>query len=155
MGAPDVLYKYPDLKPLISRDFQKESDLCDFLEFNLEEFCVEIYGSRPISYEREYSVSGAPKRRKHSRRIDFFVRLEDHRIVGLECKQPRYISELSNCIGQCLTYIMMSQQAEKIQSVCIVSSVIDHVLPSVLEEFDLPIDFVVINKSKLAKWVRQ
>lgn len=154
-GAPignkyaDGLYNVFDLNE-IDEDFSKESELTDFVEKNIKSLVFELYKEDVISYKREYPINTLPKMR--SRRVDFLIKGDKSTIV-LECKAPRYTSEISKAVGQCLTYLTVSSWNNPIDRICIVSSKIDPLLPEIIDRYKLPIDFAVVNKKHLLKWL--
>lgn len=59
----------------ITRDFIKESDLCDFIDRNIYEFTKFIFDEEYLSHKREYYPYGmgrVPSKLKF--RVDFFIR---------------------------------------------------------------------------------
>lgn len=146
-------YQAVDLVEAFSPDFKTERELCHFIERNIGDFSSDILGVELASYKREYSFGRGPfqKRIKHTRRIDFLVISKSGERIGVECKHPMYLSELTAAIGQCLGYMYLFELAEQpLDRMVIVSSKIDSTAPLIMARFSLPISFVVMDKNKFA-----
>jgi len=152
----DGEYRYQAVKDIIEDDFSNEKDLCEFIESNIEEFCVEVLDVEYLSHIREFQlVKTGRNRLKGNRRIDFFIRSKCGKTIGIECKHPTYISELSNCVGQCLSYIALFEaQGIILDRLVITSTRVDNILPLVIHKFRLPIEYVAMDKTKHLKFLR-
>lgn len=151
MNAGGIKIDIPAAASLFDgKDFANEKDLCSFIEINMAEFCLECLGVELASYEREYPIQIPERQRrvKGIRRIDFFIRTKCGKTIGVECKHPHYPhSELSAAIGQVLSYMSIFNQFNKpLDRTVLVSSKVDYIIPQVIKDFKLPIDFVCINK---------
>jgi hypothetical protein len=131
-------------------EFKNEKEFCDFIELNLDLFCKEILGIDLFSYEREFSMGGYERSRRHgTRRIDFLINSKCGQTIGIECKTPKQACELSNAIGQCLSYVSLSNKIKNpIDRIVLLSSKPDGLIPMVIKQFNLPIEFVIVNKTK-------
>lgn len=147
---PDGNYEAKDVLDAMDNDFESESELCDYIETNIERFCLEVLGFELKSFVREYPlINGVTRAKKGNRRIDFYIVSKDGQSIGLECKHPKYASEHSSAVGQALTYIALFEQMEKrLDRIIIVSTKIDQTLPLVIDRFKLPIGFIAFDKSK-------
>ena len=150
---PDGFYNVYDLEQDIdAHAFKSEKELCDFIESNISEFCHEL-GFKYLSHKREFQIQPFKKRRKGSKRIDFLIKTECGKALGVECKHPKYKCELSAGIGQMLSYLTIAEiYSTNIDNFYMVSSVIDDVVPAILSKFDLPITFIVMDKTKSLTW---
>ena len=128
-------------------EFKNEKEFCNFIEMNINLFCRDILGVELLSYEREYSMGGYNKSRRFgTRRIDFLVNSKCGQRIGIECKAPTMACELSNATGQCLTYVALAKSLKNpIDRIVLLSSKPDGIIPMVISQFNLPIEFVVVN----------
>lgn len=151
-GYKDGEYTYEELETAIHCDFSSEKELCDYIESHMADFISDCLGFELKKYKRECPIAGHGRRVKGNRRIDFYIETVCCKRIGVECKHPFYQAELSSAIGQCLTYITLFERMEKpIDSIVILSTKIDWVLPSVISRFNLPIGFIAFDKSKFVK----
>jgi hypothetical protein len=152
---PDGFYDISELTDTLSKDFDNERNICDFIETNIDLFTKDCLNYELMSYEREYQiVKGTRKRIRGNRRIDFLIKTKCGKNIGIEVKHPRGTSELSNAVGQCLTYLtLMEIQGTFLDKIIIVSSKIDFVLPLVITKHNLPIEFFGFDKSKHVKFI--
>jgi hypothetical protein len=147
---PDGDYGLKDAIEALSNDFVSEKELCDFIESNIVLFCEECLGVEYRSHVREKRLfTNKSRGHKGNKRIDFLVVTKDNRRIGVECKNPKYTSELSSAIGQCLTYLTLFEiMGEPVSKMCIVASKIEPELLLTIDRFNLPVGFVAIDKSK-------
>ncbi len=151
MAAPkylDGFYKYNEV--VLDQDFNSEKELCAYIENNISLFVADCLGYQLKKYKRESVINEKYSRTdKNNRRIDFIIETTCGKRIGIECKRPLYKSELSNAIGQCLAYLALFEQEEKpLDSIIIVSTQIDNILPLVIHRFNLPIGFIAFDKTK-------
>jgi len=149
----DGPYIFEDVKDELSTDFKRESELCNFIEDNIQIFCLEELGVIYASHKREHPVVKSRKRIKGLRRLDFLIKTRAGENIGLECKVPLYPSELPAGIGQILSYKMLMDLAgTPINRFVLVSSKMDVVAPMMIQEFRLPIEFIAMDKKKSLTW---
>ena len=150
---PDGHYYYEQLQHAINADFKSEKELADFIELNIKDFCGDFLEAQYISHKREYQLIKTSRAKlKGNRRIDFLINT-DVGVIVIECKHPTFISELTSAIGQCLAYkSLISNSGLKVIRVIMVSSKIDNIVPQVIADYKLPIEFVVMDKSKCVKF---
>ena len=134
-------------------DFKNERELCDFIEFNIELFCKGCLGVELKSYTREYPIQTNGRSHKQSkgiRRVDFYIISKCGLSIAVECKHPTYAhSELSASVGQALSYISIFKEYKTpIDKMFIVSSKSDYIIPQMIKDFNLPLEFVCINKKQ-------
>lgn len=150
---PDGPYIFDDIKDELNPDFKRESELCDFIEDNIQIFCFEELGVAYASHKREYPIVKSRKRIKGLRRLDFLIKTRVGETIGLECKAPLYPSELPAGIGQILSYKMLMDLAgTPINRFILVSSKMDIVAPMMIQAFKLPIEFIAMDKKKSLTW---
>lgn len=148
----DGLYDLNDLYNVLDKSFKSEKELCEFIEVNIDKFTKEL-GYVYKSHEREYPLQGIRRQRRGTKRIDFLIKTECGKSLGIECKHPKYNCELSAGIGQILSYIAIAEQYNRgIDKFYMISSVLDYVAPSVIAKFDLPITFIAMDKNKSLTW---
>lgn len=142
-------YQYKDVVNSINSDFKKEKDLCDYIELNIVKFTTDIVGATYKSHDREYPLYRHRRSVGGNIRIDFLIETTDGQRIGIECKHPFYKSELSLAVGQCLGYLSQFEKHDKeLDKIFIVSTKIDDIVPSIITKFNLPIEFVVMDKQK-------
>ena len=144
---PDGDYTLTEALKCLDKDFASEKEMCDYLEQNIDKFCVDILGLEYKSHKREYRISGRGSRAK---KIDFFIQTMCGQNIAVEAKNPTFAGyELASAIGQVLGYICLFESVEqKVDRVVLLSSKIDWVIPATIARFNLPIHFVALDKSK-------
>jgi hypothetical protein len=151
----DGLYEFNALKQALENSFNSEKELCAFIERNIDNFTNEL-GYKYHSHQREYPLLNWTKKSKGSKRLDFLIKTKCGKLIAIECKHPKYISELCAGIGQVLSYITLFKHHNKnIDKFIIVSSKIDDLVPAVISEFNLPISFIALDKFKVLLWQGQ
>jgi hypothetical protein len=150
----DGQYSFTQLKSEFGKDFLKEKDLCDFLESNIKDFCNDFLEVRYQSHVREYKLVNCSRRSiKGNRRIDFLISTTDGQIIVIECKAPKVLCELSNAVGQCLSYkSLLKNQGVKANRVILMSTKVDNSVPQVITDYNLPIEFMVMDRSRCIKF---
>lgn len=151
---PEGLYKYDDLKDVMCSDFTSEKELCDYLEKYISDFCGDFLDVQYKSHERECKLIKTNRSRfKGNRRVDFLIKTQDGRNILIECKNPVYLCELSNALGQCLSYISaFVNSGIKIDRTILLSTKIDHLTTQIITDFNLPVEFMVMDKTKCLKF---
>ncbi len=124
--------------------FKNESELCNFLEANIEDFCDTRLGARYKTHSREFPMTmqmfgSRPKR------IDFLVELEDGTKVGIECKGTR---NATDAISQILGYSMYN----RFNRMVIVSSKYDPLTQDIIERYKLPITYFCLNREYVLEY---
>lgn len=154
---PDGNYNSYQLKPLFTNnDFSSEKDFVNFILSNIEEFTFECFGYEYQSHKCEVHLAGLSGSRKSrgDKRIDILIKTKCNKTLALEAKYPRSGAELHDGIGQVLSQISLAQLTEfKIDEFHIVSTKIDSLLPLIIEQFNLPIGFIIMDKSKISKYI--
>lgn len=152
MARPDGLYSVEDLIDVIEQDFKRESDLCNFIEKHIEEFCKDVLNVEYLDHVREYNLMPTVKKRsiKGNRRIDFHITAKSGEKIGVECKNPIYPCETASALGQCLTYISALEcLGNRVDRMVLVSTKVDVWVPFVIKRFNLPVEFVVMDRQKI------
>ncbi len=156
MAGPDGKYRLDEIINVLEDSFKTESELCQYLELNIQQFCREDLGIEYKSHQREVQIVRSRLRVKGNRRMDFVIKSKCGKTIVLECKVPKYGSSLSEAIGQVLTYITLCESTERgIDEFVILSSKLDYSVPLVLSRFNLPITFIALDKKRSLKWLGQ
>ena len=156
----DGLYEFSDVVGCLEKPFKSEKDFCDYIELNIELFCNDILGVSYLSHKREYivhgghtRVNGVAHKIKGTRKIDFVIKSIDGQIIGVECKDPFFESELINGIGQILSYLAFMELNEKpANRIILLSTSIHPMIPHIIRRFSLPIEYIVMDKNKSLTW---
>lgn len=148
-ALPDGNYLFREIKEALQVPFESEKDFCDYIELNIDNFCRDCLGLQHKSHKREYQIGGKNKKFKGSKVVDFFIHTECGQYIALECKHPKYISELAAGLGQSLGYLTLFELNEqRVDKLIIVSTKLDWYLPAIVRKFNLPIGFIALDKSK-------
>lgn len=147
---PDGNYRIEDVVNSLEKSFASEKEMGDYIELNIDLFTKECLGFEYESHKREYPLLYIKRRSlRGNRRIDFLIKTKCGKNLAVECKKPTYDSELSAAIGQCLSYIALFECADiKIQKIVLLSTKVDYVIPLVISKFNLPIQYICLDKSK-------
>lgn len=150
----DGLYKIGEVDNILNKDFCNEKGLCDYIEENIVDFCADCLGVEYSSHIREYSLSDERRRVKGNRRIDFLIITKSNERIGIECKYPSGMAELSHSVGQVLAYMTLFEALGKpLTRIVIVSTKLDGVVPLMISKFNLPIGFIGFDKNKALTFV--
>jgi hypothetical protein len=136
---------------LITKDFKSEKDLCDYIERNIQLFCIDVLNDLYISHKKEFTINGY-NQSKNSKRIDFFIECEKYKYI-IELKNPFYKSELSYGIGQLLTYSILIDKADKNFKFILITTKYDDLSARIINEYKLPIDIIIFSKAKYLKYL--
>lgn len=148
----DGLYNSNDLKDCMLESFKSEKDLCGFLEANIVDFVKDL-GYEYDSHKREYAILPWEKRSKGSKRVDLHIITKQGISILIECKHPKFMSELMAGVGQMLSYIQLYELTHKGEAEYILlSSKMCVNIPPVIQRFNLPLKFMVLDKVKLLTW---
>lgn len=144
----DGNYPLSEMLYCLKEDFRTERDMCDYIEKHITLFCKDCLNVEYQSHKREYPLSDIAKV-KGNKRIDFLIITTDNERIGVECKKPTYPCEVSNCLGQVLTYMTVFEQVGKpFQRMVIVSTKVEPSLVFTIEKFNLPVVFIGFDKDK-------
>jgi hypothetical protein len=155
----DGNYPIEQLNDALSNDdFKSEKEFCDYIEANIKLFCRDVIGVEYKEHQREFNITGHKDNRriKNNKRLDFLITTQTGEKIAIECKNPKYISELCAGLGQVLSYIFLFESAgHQISKYVIVSTRIDWILPLTIQRFNLPISFVTMDKNRVLTWLQQ
>lgn len=151
---PDGLYDSSLLEDRILNSFSSEKGMCNFIESNIIDFTNEL-GLIYKSHVREYPLYPWKRRSKGTKRIDFLIETESGKVV-IEVKDPTYKSEHCAALGQILSYAQILEKNGVIANrLILVSSTLDIHVTEVISRFGLPIEYVIIDESKMLIWQGQ
>lgn len=154
------LYKWVDSQPIsykdyldiFSSDFKKESELCDYIENNIKNVCIDLFEDEYVSHEREFNIDKVSYYKGSPKRIDFYIITKKHKIL-CEVKNPTNVySELTNGMAQMMSYIVTAERNNiEYDRTVIISSKYHGQFLDIRNRFNLPIEFYCVSKSKLLK----
>lgn len=152
---PDGKYSFDELKNTVDKDFTSEKEFCDFLETHIRDFCTDFLEVEYSSHIREYKlVKTSRARMRGNRRIDFLIKTKCNQNIVIECKHPVNICELSTALGQCLSYIsLLKNFGINSDRTILLSTKIDSITPQVITDFNLPIEFMIMDKTRCVKFL--
>ena len=131
-----------------STSFGRESELCTFIEDNIESFTYNLLGSDYIGHTREAMLfkQFSPGSQRGSR-ADFLIETETGPIV-VEVKNPKQKHhELSRAISQLLTQGSCHKQLYGVMPrMILVSSAYHEIVHTVISDFALPIEVVYLSR---------
>lgn len=150
----DGNYTYAELRSEFGSDFKSEKELCDFLESHIRDFCIDFLEVEYISHKREYMIHKTSRSRGRGvRRLDFLVNVKPDNFIVIECKHPITVCEISHSLGQCLTYKSLLKNTKiDVSRTILISTKIDDVTPQVITDYNLPVEFMVMDKSRCVKF---
>jgi hypothetical protein len=130
-----------------NNDFVSEKEFCNWVETNIAALCGDLFNEIAITYQREY---GFPSLSGKNRRVDFLIQTASGKNILFECKVPKFVTaELTKAVGQLLSYkILLEERSVKVDLMVLVSSKYCPYVPKMIEKNLLPIEYVVIDKSK-------
>lgn len=151
----DGLYSFKQLESAFSNEFKSEKDLMDFIELNIVDFCQDLLEVTYKSHHREYPLVNVQRSRiKGNRRLDFLIRTQDDKVIVIECKNPTFANELTSAVGQCLAYkSLLANVSIQADRVILVSSKIDPTVPQMIDDYNLPLEFFVMDRNKMTKFI--
>jgi hypothetical protein len=150
----DGFYCFEELRTGFNPDFNSEKELCNFIECHINDFCYDFLDLQYESHQREYKLVNTNRGRiKGNRRIDFLIKSSCGKTIIIECKHPQQLCELSTAVGQCLSYIsLLSNFNIKVDRTILLSTRIDNVTPQIITDFNLPVEFMTMDKTKCVKF---
>lgn len=148
-----IAYNHPEITEFNShRDFKNEKELCDYLEHNLAQFVKEDLGYELDDYQREWPINGKVQRGQRAYAIDFFIVTKCGKSILVEAKHPNAASftGLTKAIGQVLGYkSAFKENGIHVDECVIISSYFNHLAYKTIADNNLPVQIIVLNKSKV------
>ena len=129
-------------------DFKSEKELCDFIEDNVQLFCLQILNREYSKHTREFYLTYFKAFGANKPRVDFFIKTKEHENFIIEVKNPKNTyGELINSVSQVLSYLIIAEENKVvIHRAMIVCSRYDVRLIKIIKKFKLPIDVCVLQK---------
>jgi hypothetical protein len=138
---------------IFSKDngFSSESTMIEYIESHKEEFAELIFpGCKLISFEREKHILTKVKmvmKDIPNVRIDIAMLLQRENSLSwwyIEVKNPTSDrNKLRDAISQCMEYKMLAGEGVE---VVLLSSVYNEIVPRLIVEYKLPINFCFLNR---------
>lgn len=142
MGDLETLIEKKDIGKYIKSHFDNEKQMCDFIELNIHEFCINVFDTQLITYKREYRIRNGTR---VGARIDFFLETNKGNFI-VECKNTKSFNDLMGSIGQCLGYDCLAKNSEIEARVVLVTSEYHGIIDVIVKQNKLPIDVYIFNK---------
>jgi hypothetical protein len=131
-------------------DFSSEEDFCLWVETNINQLTQDLFYTSLKSYVRELRL---PSLNGNFRRVDLLLTTVENKNILIECKRPKYPThELTKAIGQLMSYkILLEERGIKIDEMVLLSTKYCRYVPKMIEAYLLPIEFILLDKSKSLK----
>lgn len=148
--------KVHDPVKYLKEGFDNEKELNDFIDHFASLFARDILEIKYKSHKREYYLGDNMNVRfnkGNQPHVDFVFISSNDEVILVECKNPKNTyAELSNSIGQILTYSCIAKEnGVKIARLCIISTKYDDRIRKVIKEFNLPIEVYLISRTNMLK----
>jgi hypothetical protein len=129
---------------VFAEDFQSESHFSTWISDNIHQFCWDVFDCRIKDWEREFKIGYS------GRRVDFLITDDGLQKILVECKVPKDPdSEIPKAIGQLLSYkIFLEPRGIFVKRMILLSTKFSRVAMQIIEKYSLPIEFVVMDKTK-------
>jgi hypothetical protein len=146
----NYIFNENEVNLIIKQDFKTEKDLCNYIENNIELFCIDVLNDIYISHSREFSIN-KKMRYNDNKKIDFFIKCAN-KTYAIEVKNPTYKSELYAGIGQLLTYTVLFEINQiKVDRYILLTTKYDEIASKTIKKYNLPIDLYIFCKSTYLK----
>jgi hypothetical protein len=99
-------------KQLKTDAFNKESDLSQYLQDNIESFCSDLLEDEYISHEAEKAQEKQITLQPRRKRLDLYIECKNHNYI-VELKNPRQLASVRDGIGQLLEYGLWFSDSKK------------------------------------------
>jgi DNA-binding sugar fermentation-stimulating protein len=116
MAAPKENKNAEVIIKLDKKEFNYESEFCDYLEDNIENVCNDLLNEKYISHIREYYISKSKRKYGKSKRVDFLIKTNKGNIL-CEVKKPTdHYMQLLYSISQIEVFIITQHNLYKINA---------------------------------------
>src|SRR5690625_1249265 len=136
-------------------DFEKEKDLCDYIDANAANFCIDLLEEEYVSHKREWGLNHpiAPQYGTGRRSVDFMFTTDRSECVLVECKNPTHTySELRDSVSQMMAYRVMCIDRGMSPDRCvIVTSEYHPIVARMIHEYALPFEVFVLGRGQILK----
>lgn len=148
-GVNDGMVWMTEVKSVRTKDFEKEKDLLEYIELNIELFCKDVLEDSLVEYEVERQFVMMKRFQPRARRIDLYVRGEENEYL-VELKNPTHPADNRAAIGQILDYGRELPEAKLV----LVTTMFDWDTAKTIEYYDLPIKYVYLDKKRSLKYLK-
>ena len=138
-----------NFKSLNTDDFDRESDLVDFIALNIKVFTIDILNDELVSFEIEKPINKRNQMSPRGRRIDIYIKGKSRNYI-IETKNPQYYAENRYAIGQLLDYGREIDNAELV----LITTKYDLNTAKTIKHYNLPIRYIYFDKKVNAEYLR-
>ena len=136
--------------------FKSEKDMCNYIEDNIELFCVDVTGEKLRSYKREYTITGRQFFAHKTACVDFLIVTESGKRILVEVKNPKQIhSEMIRSVSQLLAYGAIADMYTPVDRLILATSNTCEAVQLMICKYELPIEVVLLNRDIMATWDRE
>ena len=133
---------------LKTKDFRKEEELLDYIILNIDKFCQDILKDKLISFEAEYPFRKQVKLSPRDKRVDLLIVCRNKDYI-VELKNPRYLMENREAIGQLLDYGREYLDSKKeMPELILITSRYDISTIKTIKHYNLPIRYIYLDKTR-------
>jgi len=134
---------------LSTNEFDKESDLSDYIIENIEKFVFDFLDDELISFEVDSPIQKHRRFSPRGRRIDLFIKGKK-KVYIIELKNPSSGTESRGAIGQILDYGREFLDTEK--ELLILTTKFDLNTAKTIKFYNLPIRYIYIDKKRIMEY---
>lgn len=145
MKADMVVVRDHKLK---NNDFKSEKELSDYIDFNIQDFCIDILEDTYVDHCMEMPLYKQMRRGPRGRRVDIYIECKKHKYV-IELKNPKSLSEMRSAIGQLLDYGRELPDCKMI----LVATKHDINTSKTIKHYNLPITYYYMSKSCTMEYI--
>ena len=135
-------------------NFKNEKHLCDFVENNIDQFCLDVLQEELIEFKKEFgmyeSIFGS-KIYTRPPRADFMIKTKN-KVAIIEAKMHG-MHNCNSAIGQLLTYATCYKN--KYTDLILLVPKIPIMVLHTIENFELPIKVVLLTEEKIGIWSKE
>lgn len=137
-----------DYSNFTNNDFKSEKDLRNFIIWNIDNVCKDIYNDKVKDYKVDFSIQRQLKRSPRGRRIDLIIFGENNNYL-IELKNPKSGTENRAAIGQILDYGREFMNYK----LSIITTKFDIDTAETIKYYNLPIRYIYTNKKQCAEFM--
>lgn len=137
-----------DYANYLVNEFEKEEDMCRFIDEHAKEFAENVLEIEYIGHKKEYYITNSKGKAGNRPRVDFAFFTENG-IILCECKNPSNVySESVVAVGQSLTYLSFARlEGIQVKRFCIISTNYLPIIGQVIRDYNLPLEYFIFSKS--------
>lgn len=143
-----------DVSKYFVNEFTNEREMGMYINRYACLFALDVLEINYKSHNKEWYL-GSHSQRGNMPHVDFLFESLQGDLVMVECKNAKNTyAELSNSIGQLLSYYCIAKQnGINVSRLCVVANKYDDRIRLVINEFKLPIEFYVFNRNSVLKLI--